>query len=267
MLVSEVMLQQTPVVRVQPVWEVWLARWPDAAAMAAATPADVIRAWGRLGYPRRALRLRECATQIVERYDGQVPADVDALLSLPGIGAYTARAVASFAFGQRHPVVDINVRRVMARAVGGRGEPGPPSLRRDLAEVEALLPSDAPAAAAGGIALMELGATVCTSTRPACSACPVSDLCRWRATDYPAYTGPRAAKQTFVGTDRQVRGLMMNLLRQEPGPVHRMALDSVWSQPVQRERALRGLIADGLVAALSDERFALPGPESGSDPQ
>ena len=123
-LVSEVMLQQTPVARVEPVWRDWIARWPTPAALAAVSPADVIRAWGKLGYPRRALRLREAALGVVERHDGVVPADVAALEALPGIGTYTARAVACFGYGQPQPVVDTNVRRVVARLVHGRAEAG-----------------------------------------------------------------------------------------------------------------------------------------------
>ncbi len=118
-LVSEVMLQQTPVARVEPVWTEWLRRWPSPAALAAEPAGEAIRAWGRLGYPRRALRLHECARALVDRHGGQVPSDVDALLALPGVGGYTARAVAAFAFGQRHPVVDTNVRRLIARAMSG----------------------------------------------------------------------------------------------------------------------------------------------------
>ena len=112
-LVSEFMLQQTPVARVLPVYQAWLARWPGPADLAAATPADAVRTWGKLGYPRRALRLRECAVVVTERHGGRVPDEVDDLLALPGVGAYTARAVAAFAFGQRQPVVDTNVRRLV----------------------------------------------------------------------------------------------------------------------------------------------------------
>ncbi len=139
-LMSEVMLQQTPVVRVAPIWEEWVRRWPVPSAMAASSQADVLRAWGKLGYPRRALRLHECAGVLAAQHDDRVPDDVDVLLTLPGVGAYTARAVACFAYGRRVPVVDTNVRRVVARAVHGRAEPGNPSTTRDLADVEAMLP-------------------------------------------------------------------------------------------------------------------------------
>src|SRR5215218_8508734 len=118
-LVSEVMLQQTQVARVVPRWEAWMERWPTPAALAAEPPSEAVRAWDRLGYPRRALWLHRAAVEIVERHGGEVPADLDALLALQGVGPYTARAVAAFAFGLRYPVVDTNTRRVIARAVTG----------------------------------------------------------------------------------------------------------------------------------------------------
>ncbi|GAB2470805.1 HhH-GPD family protein [Jatrophihabitans fulvus] len=258
-LVSEVMLQQTPVNRVLPAWTAWLRRWPSPADLAAAPAGEAIRMWDRLGYPRRALRLHACAVALVERFGGDVPADVDALLSLPGVGVYTARAVAVFAFGQRQPVVDTNVRRVVARAVTGQGNAGPPSTGRDLAEVEALLPDDERRAARLSIALMELGALVCLARTPRCDRCPVSAQCAWRLAGSPPYAGPAVRAQTFAGTDRQVRGLLMGVLRAADAPVAKPALDLVWSDPVQRERALDTLVADGLVDPLPDGTYALPG--------
>ena len=185
-LVSEFMLQQTPVARVEPVWLAWVARWPTPSATAAASAADVLRAWGKLGYPRRAKRLHECATVIAEQFDDVVPSDVETLLTLPGIGAYTARAVACFAYRQRVPVVDTNVRRVVARAVHGRADAAAAS-PRDLADVDALLPNDADAPRFS-VALMELGATVCTARAPRCGLCPLS-ACAWRSTRLPARNG------------------------------------------------------------------------------
>ncbi|HEY9390559.1 MAG TPA: A/G-specific adenine glycosylase [Mycobacteriales bacterium] len=258
-LVSELMLQQTPVARVLPVHRAWLARWPTPAALAADTPAEAIRMWGKLGYPRRALRLRECAVAIVERHGGRVPADVDALLALPGVGAYTARAVAVFAFGRREPVVDTNVRRVVARAVDGQGDAGPPSTRRDLAAVEALLPAEPAQAARASVALMELGALVCTARTPRCVDCPVAVTCAWRRAGCPPYDGPSRPVQRFAGTDRQARGRLLDVLRNNAGPVSQAALDAAWDSPTQRARALDGLVADGLVDPLPDGRFALPG--------
>lgn len=257
-LVSEVMLQQTPVTRVLPAWTAWLARWPAPADLAAAPSGEAVRMWGKLGYPRRALRLHECARAIVARFDGVVPQDVADLESLPGIGTYTARAVAVFAYGHRHPVVDTNVRRVVARTVTGQGEAGPASTVRDLGAVEALLPTEPRAAARVSVALMELGALVCVARSPRCAVCPISAQCAWRRAGSPAYSGPAVRTQRFIGTDRQVRGLLMDVLRSAAGPVARPALDLAWAEPTQRERALDSLVADGLIDPLPDGRFALP---------
>jgi A/G-specific adenine glycosylase len=214
--------------------------------------------WGRLGYPRRALRLHEAAGAITERHGGVVPADLDELLALPGVGAYTARAVAAFAYGRRHPVVDTNVRRVVARAVQGQGDAGPPSTTRDLAAVDALLPAEPARAARFGVAVMELGALVCTARAPRCGRCPVRETCRWRVAGCPPYEGPTRTPQAFAGTDRQVRGLLLGVLRDSDAPVAAAALAAVWSDGGQRSRALAGLVADGLVDPLPDGRFALP---------
>lgn len=257
-LVSEIMLQQTPVARVLPAYDAWLRRWPTPAALAADPPGEAVRAWGRLGYPRRALRLHECARAVVERHGGAVPDDLDALLALPGVGAYTARAVASFAYGQRHAVVDTNVRRVVARAVGGAGDAGPASTARDLAAMEPLLPTSPAVAARFAVAVMELGALVCTAGTPRCGDCPLVAVCAWRRAGSPPYTGPVKRPQGYAGTDRQVRGLLLAVLRDSDDPVEQPRLDVVWPDAVQRARALDGLVADGLVDPLPDGRFALP---------
>jgi A/G-specific adenine glycosylase len=258
-LVSETMLQQTPVARVLPVYEAWLSRWPTPAALAAEPAGEAVHRWGRLGYPRRALRLHACAVALVEHHGGAVPDDVDALLALPGVGAYTARAVAAFAYGQRVPVVDTNVRRVVARAVEGAGEAGLPSIARDLAAVEALLPDEPATAARLSVALMELGALVCTARSPRCGECPVRTRCAWRLAGSPEYRGPVRRAQGFAGTDRQVRGLLMAALREADGPVPQHVLDAVWPDATQRSRALDGLVADGLVDPVRDGEYAFPG--------
>ncbi len=257
-MVSEFMLQQTPVARVAPLWVDWVHRWPTPSATAAASPADVLRAWGKLGYPRRAKRLHDCATTIATDHGDVVPDNVETLLDLPGVGAYTARAVACFAYGRRVPVVDTNVRRVVARAVDGRADAGSPSTVRDLAAVEALLP-DGPAAAVFSAALMELGATVCTARAPRCGICPLH-RCAWRAAGFPPGDGPRRAAQRYAGTDRQVRGKLLDVLRAASGPVRRARLDVVWlTDPAQRDRALDSLLVDGLVEQTADGRWALAG--------
>ncbi len=258
-LVSEFMLQQTPVSRVEPAWHAWLARWPTPAALAADSTAEAIRAWGRLGYPRRALRLHACAVAIVERHGGQVPADVEALLALPGVGAYTARAVAAFAFRQRQPVVDTNVRRMVARAVGGRADAGPATTAADLVAVEALLPAEPAVAARASAGFMELGALVCTARSPRCGDCPLWTACAWRLAGRPALAGPSRRPQAYAGTDRQVRGLLLAVLRDETGPVPAARLDAVWPDATQRDRALAGLISDGLVTPAARGHYTLAG--------
>jgi A/G-specific adenine glycosylase len=258
-LVSEVMLQQTPVVRVLPAWTGWLDAWPTPAALAAATPGDAIRAWGRLGYPRRALRLHDCATAMVARHDGEVPRDIDALLALPGIGTYTAHAVAAFAYGQRCPVVDTNVRRVVARAIGGAPDAGATTTAADLRAAEELLPVAPGRAARASAAYMEIGAVVCTARTPRCVDCPVRTMCRWLARGEPLPDGPSRRPQTYAGTHRQIRGRLLAVLRDSSIPVTRAALDVAWNEPSRRAAALASLMEDGLVVQTADGDYALAG--------
>ncbi|MCZ7458761.1 A/G-specific adenine glycosylase [Streptomyces sp. WMMC940] len=257
-MVSEFMLQQTPVNRVLPVYEQWLARWPRPADLAAEAPGEAVRAWGRLGYPRRALRLHGAAVAITERHDGDVPSEHAQLLALPGIGEYTAAAVASFAYGQRHPVLDTNVRRVFARAVTGVQYPPNATTAAERRLARALLPDDEPKAARWAAASMELGALVCTARNEDCGRCPVAGVCVWRLAGKPAHDGPPRRGQTYAGTDRQVRGKLLAVLRESVRPVPRAVLDRVWDEPVQRARALDGLVSDGLVEPLENDRFRLP---------
>lgn len=260
-LVSEVMSQQTPVARVIPSWHAWLEKWPTPADLAVAPKDDVLRMWGKLGYPRRALRLRECAEKIVEKHYGEVPSDVDTLLAFPGVGDYTARAVAAFAFGVRTPVVDINVRRVLRRHRQGTYLPGI-AKRADMALVEEFLPLDPTTAAETSVALMELGATVCRTT-PECEVCPIATSCAWVAAGRPEpedheIAAAKRRVQKFEGTDRQVRGLLLDVLRAADSPVEQAALDAVWDDAHQRSRALFSLLDDGLAEQTSDGRFQLP---------
>ncbi|WP_135458945.1 A/G-specific adenine glycosylase [Mycobacterium sp. DL99] len=254
-LVSEFMLQQTPVARVEPIWLAWIDRWPTPSATAAAGSAEVLRAWGKLGYPRRAKRLHECAVVIAGEYGDEVPTDVETLLTLPGIGAYTARAVACFAYSASVPVVDTNVRRVLTRVL--RGQADAPARARDLDDVAALLPEDA-IAPTFSAALMELGAVVCTARAPQCGCCPLSH-CSWRSAGYPEGTMTRKV-QRYAGTDRQVRGKLLDVLRDSSTPVTRAQLDVAWlTDTGQRDRALDSLLVDGLVEQTLDGRFALAG--------
>lgn len=254
-LVSEFMLQQTPVARVEPIWSAWIERWPTPSATAAAGAAEVLRAWGKLGYPRRAKRLHECAVVIATEYGDEVPEDVETLLTLPGIGAYTARAVACFAYSASVPVVDTNVRRVVTRVLHGQADA--PARARDLDAVAALLPDDATAPTFSA-ALMELGATVCTARAPMCGGCPLS-RCRWRSAGYPAAMIAKRV-QRYAGTDRQVRGRLLDVLRASSSPVTRAQLDVAWlTDTAQRDRALDSLLVDGLIEQTNDGRFALAG--------
>jgi A/G-specific adenine glycosylase len=257
-LVSEIMLQQTPVTRVLPAHAAWLARWPTPASLADAAPGDAVRQWGRLGYPRRALRLHSAATIVTREHAGRVPASLQALRALPGVGAYTAAAVASFAFGQRHAVLDTNVRRVLARLIQGQALPARAPSTAETRLAESLLPAEPALAPRWSVAVMELGALVCTATRPDCPACPVSQWCSWHAAGRPPAL-IRPAPQPYAGTDRHCRGRLLSILREADGPVPAAALRTAWPDPAQQSRALTALLADGLCERLGDGRYALPG--------
>jgi len=257
-LVSEIMLQQTPVARVLPAYERWLAKWPTAGDLARDSPGEAVRAWDRLGYPRRALRLHASAVAIVERHRGEVPSSYLELRALPGIGDYTAAAVAAFAFGQRHAVLDTNVRRVIARAVGGSALPDSSSVTvAERARAISLLPDDEKLAYRFSVALMELGALVCRARAPQCAECPIVSVCAWHAAGAPSKL-VAARSQGYEGTDRQVRGRLLAVLRSARGPVARAQLDVVWPHDEQRVRALDALVADGLVQRVSTDEFCLP---------
>lgn len=271
-LVSEVMSQQTPVARVVPAWRQWMERWPDPAALAGAATGEVLRVWGGLGYPRRALRLMECARVVVERHGGRLPRDLEALRALPGIGEYTAGAVLAFAFGRRALALDTNVRRVLARAVGGRALPPPALVRAERERAEALLPEADDEAAAWSVAVMELGALVCTAREPRCDDCPWREECAWLAAGSPPDEhARRRRRQAWRGTDRQARGLIMARLRgaDTGATLSAEALLTAGAgagaragRAADREqpgRALASLLADGLIATDDDgTTFRLP---------
>lgn len=253
-LVSEVMLQQTPVSRVEPRWREWMARWPEPADLAGAEVADVLRAWDRLGYPRRALRLRAAAQEITAEHRGVVPADEAQLRTLPGVGAYTAAAVAAFAYRRRAVVLDTNVRRVLARAVVGDALP-PPSPRQSESQLAAaLLPEDGEAAAHWSVAVMELGALVCRARAPQCPQCPIAQRCVWQQAGRPGdeHAGRRRT-QAWQGTDRQARGRVMAALREEDR-ITCEAAARLWPDAAQRDRILTSLEADGLAEAERDSQ-------------
>lgn len=261
-LVSEFMSQQTQVERVIPHWLEWMERWPTPAALAREEPGEAVRAWKRLGYPRRALWLHRAAVEIATEHGNEVPSDIDALLALTGIGPYTARAVSAFAFGEKHPVVDTNTRRVIARAVHGRAAAGMPAAR-DLDDMAALLPAEREAAAVFNAAAMELGAVVCTARAPKCGDCPIASLCEWRGAGYPENAPEKRPKQAaFEGSDRQVRGRIMQLMRSAsaavtPAEALAAAAEGSVREPEQPQRALDSLLADGLVVEF-EGRLRLP---------
>jgi len=256
-LLSEVMAQQTPVARVAPLWLEWIARWPTATHLANARPADVVRAWGRLGYPRRALNLHAAATRIRDDFGGEVPSDVDALESLPGIGSYTARAVAAFAFGQRVPVVDTNIRRVLARAVLGIAEPEPPRAKADMDLMESVLPTSAKESVAVNAGIMELGAVICTARTPNCGECPITQHCAWALAGFPANAGrTRTPQAKYEGSVRQARGAILALARTR-STVSSSDIAIAVPDAAKRVRALEGLLSDGLLVN-AEQGFGLP---------
>jgi A/G-specific adenine glycosylase len=258
-LVSEIMLQQTPVTRVLPAYRAWLDRWPTPASLAAASVADAVRQWDRLGYPRRAVRLHAAAQIITQRHGGEVPSDISDLRALPGVGSYTAAAVASFAFGQRHAVLDTNVRRVLVRLFLGEDHPPPSQSVAEVSFAESLLPTEPAVAARWSVAVMELGALLCTAAQPRCGECPVAATCSWYLAGRPASGIPRRG-QDYEGTDRQCRGRLLAVLRDAHGPVPVATLDAAWpGDAAQRARALASLVADGLASPIGDGHYALPG--------
>lgn len=269
--VSEIMLQQTPVNRVLPRWEEWLHRWPTPADCAAAPTADLLTVWDRLGYPRRALRLQQAAAAMVTEHDGAVPGTYDQLRRLPGVGDYTAAAVACFAFHQPEVVVDTNIRRVIMRVFGGEALPGKTYTASQRRLAQDVFPDpdvdEGQLACTWNIAAMELGSLLCTAKSPDCSQCPVEDLCAWVAAGSPEPTEEQKPQgQAWAGTDRQVRGAIMSLLREAAGrgePVPEAELLEAVPLPDasadQRRRCLETLLADHLAQRDSSRQITLPG--------
>ena len=253
-LVSEIMLQQTPVARVLPIYIQWMKHWPTAASLAQATPAEVITAWGRLGYPRRALRLHECAKVITTKHNGVVPSTEIELRKLPGVGEYTSAALIAFAFGGRSLVLDINIRRLFSRVVDGVETPKAAPTKSERVERKKLIPEKS--AAIWAAATMELGALICTAKKPKCGVCPLADQCKWRNLDFPLSDQPKRT-QTWHGTDRQCRGVIVQALR-ENSALSKKEINLLWDVPSQVEKALLTLLEDGLVISIPGQRFSLP---------
>jgi A/G-specific adenine glycosylase len=253
-MVSEYMLQQTPVNRVLPKWTEWMDRWPTPKDLAAATPAQIISAWGRLGYPRRALRLHAAAQIIAEDFNNEVPGDELTLRKLPGIGEYTAAAISAFAFQKRTLVMDINIRRLLTRVIDGNEHPTSAPTSIEKTARQALVPiKDAHTWAA---ATMELGAVVCTSKNPKCELCPVIALCNWRLLEYPKTELIRKS-QSWHGTDRKCRGTIVQALRENES-LTESAIKNLWPDESQVEKALVTLLEDQLIQSISRSRYRLP---------
>ncbi len=243
-MVSEFMLQQTPVNRVLPKWNEWMERWPDPASLASAKKSDVISAWGRLGYPRRALRLYESAKVIADSHNNRVPREIEILRSLPGIGDYTAAAIAAFAYGESTLVLDVNIRRLFSRVYDGIETPSSSQSQYERRIRAELIPRDGAKWAA---ATMEFGALICTSRNPLCEVCPVKNSCAWRAAGYPK-SEVKSKTQDWHGTDRKCRGTILQALR-EKKKLSPDALKKLWEDGSQVEKALKTLLADGLIEA------------------
>lgn len=253
-LVSEIMLQQTPVARVLPIYIEWMKRWPSAKSLAAASPAEIITAWGRLGYPRRALRLHECAKVITKDFAGKVPDNEAELRALPGIGEYTSAAIVAFAFHGRSLVLDINIRRLFARVIDGVEVPTAATTKGERALREQLVPSKQ--ADVWAAATMELGALICTAKSPKCAICPLATRCMWRSLDYPISDQPKR-RQSWHGTDRQCRGVIVQALR-ENSALTKSQIMELWDVTSQVERALLTLLEDGLVTEQKGRSYSLP---------
>lgn len=266
-LVFEIMSQQTPIARVQPIWLQWMERWPTPADVAAASSADIIVAWANLGYPSRALRLKACAAAIVEKHGGEVPLSLKELTLLPGVGTYTASALLAFRHGIRVPVLDTNVRRALVRFLDGREFPPhtTPS-KAETKRADELLPEDGHRAAEVSLALMEFGALVCTQLSPSCDECPISNNCAWALAGF-LKDEKRPTPQPYAGTDRQARGRIMKALRTAhfegtDGLTKRRVLDAAridGGDRYQPTRVYRALLKDGMIVYNEDtKRVTLP---------
>jgi A/G-specific adenine glycosylase len=253
-LVSEIMLQQTPVQRVLPVYEEWMKRWPTPSDLASATPAEVITAWGRLGYPRRALRLHQCAKILSSELNSQLPRTESELRKLPGIGEYTAAAIVAFAFKGSSLVLDINIRRLFSRLYRGEEMPTSAPTKAERTEYSTYIP--AKNAHLWAAATMELGALICTAKKPLCGRCPVADKCQWRSLDYPSSERVKRS-QSWHGTDRQCRGTIVQALRNN-STLNKRELILLWDVPSQVEKAILTLLDDGLIEEQRKGTFSLP---------
>jgi A/G-specific adenine glycosylase len=254
------MLQQTQVARVALIYDAFLARWPTPAALAAAPTGEVITAWRGLGYNSRAVRLQACAVTVTLDHGGWVPDSLDALLALPGVGPYTARAVLAFAHEQPAGVLDTNAARVLARAFAGR--------RLAPREAQALADDLVPPGRSWvwNSAVLDLGATTCTARRPACGRCPLgaAGSCAWLVAGGPdpavGTAGSSGRQSAFDGSDRQGRGRLVAAMRLGPVPATALAAAAGWpGEPDRSARVAATLVRDGLAIVDADGRYRLPG--------
>jgi len=242
-LVSEFMLQQTPVNRVLPIWVEWMERWPTPEDLASAKKSELLKAWGRLGYPRRALRLHESATIIAKEFNNQVPQTLEDLRKLPGVGEYTAAAIMAFAYKKESLVLDVNIRRLFSRLLDGQELPPLHITKTERQSRNELIPKQAHTWAA---ATMELGALICTATKPKCEICPLAHSCLWRASGYPPSQTTKKKVQKWHGTDRQCRGVIIEHLRHTK-KADQAKLAELWDNESQLEKCLAALLKDGLI--------------------
>jgi A/G-specific adenine glycosylase len=242
-LVSEFMLQQTPVNRVLPIWIEWMERWPTPEDLASAKKSELLKAWGRLGYPRRALRLHESATIIAKEFNNQVPQTLEDLRKLPGVGEYTAAAIMAFAYKKESLVLDVNIRRLFSRLLDGQELPPLHITKTERQSRNELIPKQAHTWAA---ATMELGALICTATKPKCEICPLAHSCLWRASGYPPSQTTKKKVQKWHGTDRQCRGVVIEHLRHTK-KAEQAKLAELWDNESQLEKCLAALLKDGLI--------------------
>lgn len=260
-LVSEVMAQQTQISRVADKWAAFMEAFPSVQVLAAASPADVLRAWRGLGYNRRALNLHRAARAIVAEHGAHVPETLPDLEGLPGVGRYTARAVASLAFGRAVGPVDTNVRRVLQRVIAA-DEPMSPARLQSIAD--AVVPAERPADWTH--ALMDIGATVCRPASPRCPECPLRPWCAFAARGGPLPARPRARDvQPFTTTTRWVRGRIIDRLRDTPpGEWTRLDGEIGSHDAVAVDGAIDGLEREGLLERHRDDprMLRLSGPEA-----
>lgn len=260
-LVAETMLQQTQVSRVLDRWPKFLERFPSPVSCADSPAAEVLREWAGLGYNRRALALHRAATSVRDDHRGSLPRELDQLMALPGVGAYTARAVLAFAFEDQAAPVDTNIGRVLARTGGARLSP---KAAQSLAD--SLVPTAGPWL--WNQAIMELGALVCTKRTPSCASCPVRESCRWQGRGPDPAEGSAAVgrrQSRFEGSDRQLRGRLIDALRAGPRPRVEMRSWLAADDAARGERVVAGLLGDGLIEDHDGElRLAgdQPGPVS-----